>query len=322
MAARCFPSDPRTEYARGVLYATGAGIALGTLGPISNLAYGVGMSSPSFAALRATIGAIALGVVLLSGHGEWTSLRSLSTRECGLLALTATAQAVLSLCVFAAYGSMAVGLVLAVYFCYPLLVALASIALGVSGRRRPDRGLAIAMVGLATVVLAGTTSGLGAVTVVGFALGGHGGDVPGGLSRGVAVRIYPGRVPTGDGHHPDRRSGADERSRHPGRVPVGTHRSLAVVRPWRGCRSWSPGSLGRPSPRSGCSAASGASAGPGRRPDARRAVDRGPARRGPARTSAESHPDSRRRGGPRRCGPRSAASLRSIGLRRSRCPWA
>jgi drug/metabolite transporter, DME family len=162
---------PRTEYARGVAYATGAGIALGTLGPVSNLAYSAGMSSPTFAALRASIGAIVLGAVLLSGHGEWTSLWSLSTRERALLALTATAQAVLSLCVFAAYGSMAVALVLAVYFCYPLLVATASVALG-RERLTPTRvvALAIAVLGLATVVLGGATSGLGAFTLAGLAL--------------------------------------------------------------------------------------------------------------------------------------------------------
>jgi DME family drug/metabolite transporter len=154
-------SMPRTEYARGVLYATGAGIALGTLGPVSNLAYGAGMSSPTFAALRAGVGAIALGAVLVAGRGEWISLRSLSTRERSLLALTATVQALLSLCVFAAYGSMAVALVLAVYFCYPLLVATASVALG---RERLTRtriaALAISVVGLGTVVLGGATSGL------------------------------------------------------------------------------------------------------------------------------------------------------------------
>lgn len=31
-------SIPRTEYARGVIYATAAGVALGTLGPLSNIA--------------------------------------------------------------------------------------------------------------------------------------------------------------------------------------------------------------------------------------------------------------------------------------------
>ena len=164
-------SIPRSEYARGVLFATGAGIALGTLGPVSNLAYSAGMSSPTFAALRASIGAIALGAVLVSGHGTWTSLRSLSMRERGLLALTATVQAMLSLCIFAAYGAMAVALVLAVYFCYPLLVASASVALG---RERLTRtriaALAISIMGLGTVVLGGTTSGLGAFTLVGFGL--------------------------------------------------------------------------------------------------------------------------------------------------------
>jgi hypothetical protein len=40
------------------MYATAAGLALGTLGPVSTIAYSAGMSSPTFAALRATIRAI------------------------------------------------------------------------------------------------------------------------------------------------------------------------------------------------------------------------------------------------------------------------
>ena len=46
---------PRTEYAHGVIYAIAAGVAFGTLGPVSNLAYGAGMSPswwPSTSATR------------------------------------------------------------------------------------------------------------------------------------------------------------------------------------------------------------------------------------------------------------------------------
>ena len=57
-----------SPYRVGVLYAVGAGIALGTLGPVSNMAYAVGMSSPTFAALRATVGALALA--LLAGRDD------------------------------------------------------------------------------------------------------------------------------------------------------------------------------------------------------------------------------------------------------------
>lgn len=161
---------PRTDYTQGVLYATAAGIALGTLGPVSNVAYAEGMGSPTFAALRATIGATALMVFLAVSHGERVPIRSLAARDRRLLALTAVAQAALSLAIFAAYGAMAVAPVLAVYFCYPLLVAGASIAL------RRERlttvralGLALALAGLVAVVLGGGTGG-GRVTAIGVGL--------------------------------------------------------------------------------------------------------------------------------------------------------
>lgn len=165
-------SIPRTEYARGVAYATAAGLALGTLGPVSNIAYGAGMSSPTFAAMRATIGALMLSLVLVATHAEQVSLRRLGKRDRALLGLTAVAQATLSLSIFAAYAAMAVAPVVAVYFCYPLLVAGASIALG-RERLTTTRALAlgIALGGLVFVVLGG--SGVsGRVSVVGIALAG------------------------------------------------------------------------------------------------------------------------------------------------------
>lgn len=147
------PTVAQSPYAAGVLYALGAGVALGTLGPVSNIAYAAGMGSPTFAALRATIGALVL--FALAGRDERrVDLRSLSRREQGTLLLTAAAQACLSLSLFAAYGSMSVALVLAVYFSYPVLVAGMSIALG---RERLTLVRAIALVialgGLLVIVL-------------------------------------------------------------------------------------------------------------------------------------------------------------------------
>jgi drug/metabolite transporter (DMT)-like permease len=71
-----------------------------------------------------------------------------------MLAMTAMAQACLSLALFAAYGAMTVALVLAVYFSYPLIVAVASIALG-RERATPARVLAlvIALAGLLVIIL-------------------------------------------------------------------------------------------------------------------------------------------------------------------------
>jgi drug/metabolite transporter (DMT)-like permease len=165
-------SIPRTDYAQGVVYATAAGVALGTLGPLSNIAYSGGMTSPMFAALRATVGACVLVLILSTTHAETVSLTRLRKLDRALLGLTAVAQAALSLSLFAAYATMAVAPVLAVYFCYPLFVAGASIALG---RERLTRtralALAVAFAGLVAVVFGGAGVS-GRVSVVGLALAG------------------------------------------------------------------------------------------------------------------------------------------------------
>ena len=151
--ARPLPHVALSSYGGGVASVLAAGIAFGALGPLSNLAYGAGMGSPTFAALRATIGALVLLVVVGHDAGQ-IRLRSLPRREQVTLALTAGAQACLSLALFAAYGSMTVALVLAVYFSYPLLVCAASIVLG---RERLTRvralALVVALAGLLVVVL-------------------------------------------------------------------------------------------------------------------------------------------------------------------------
>jgi drug/metabolite transporter (DMT)-like permease len=165
-------SIPRTDYARGVVYATAAGVALGTLGPLSSIAYADGMTSPTFAALRATIGATMLAAILVVTRAERVPLSDLRKLDRALLGLTAVAQAALSLCIFAAYATMAVAPVLAVYFCYPLIVAAASIALG---RERLTRtralALGIALAGLVAVVFGGAGVS-GRVSAAGMLLAG------------------------------------------------------------------------------------------------------------------------------------------------------
>ncbi|MBI3749295.1 MAG: DMT family transporter [Chloroflexi bacterium] len=165
-------SIPRTDYAQGVAYATAAGIAFGTLGPLSNIAYAAGMTSPTFAALRATVGAGVLALILLPRRSECVPLGRLRKLDRALLALIAVAQAALSLSIFAAYATMAVAPVLAVYFCYPLLVAGASIALG---RERLTRtravALGVALAGLIAVVFGGAGVS-GRVSAIGLVLAG------------------------------------------------------------------------------------------------------------------------------------------------------
>jgi len=148
-------------YAKGVVYAIVAGVALGTLGPVSNLAYAAGMSSATFAALRATIGAVVIVAFIRATRHRTLPLAKLGNRDRLLLGLTSTAQALLSLSLFAAYGAMPVASVLAVYFCYPLLVAAASIALGRERLTVPrGLGLVIALTGLIAVLLGGANAGV------------------------------------------------------------------------------------------------------------------------------------------------------------------
>ena len=87
-----------------------------------------------------------------------------------MLAMTAGAQACLSLALFAAYGAMSVALVLAVYFSYPLLVCAASIALG-RERLTPIRAVALllSLAGLLVVVLGRSGPGVHA-SAMGLAL--------------------------------------------------------------------------------------------------------------------------------------------------------
>ena len=116
--------------AAGVLAILGAALAFATLGSLSGVAYRAGMGSPTFVTVRAVVGAALLVGMLAHRPGSWVALRSLPLREQLTLAAACTANACLNLVLFAAYGQMAVAMVLAIYFTYPMLVALGSVALG------------------------------------------------------------------------------------------------------------------------------------------------------------------------------------------------
>jgi len=156
-------------YARGVVYVLLAALAFGMLGTLSNLAYRAGMSAPMFTVLRAGIGALTLAVLIAVTRRPTVTVRRLPRPERISLAIAIVANATLNLALFAAYGAMSVALVLAVYFTYPILVALASVALG-RERFTPSRvaGLVLATAGLALVLgsQAGPTVG---VTAAGLA---------------------------------------------------------------------------------------------------------------------------------------------------------
>ena len=153
--------------ARGTAYVLAAALAFSTLGSLSGLAYRVGMGSATFVTLRAIVGAALLLVLIGLHRRAWVPLRSLPGRERLMLAAAMAANAILNLALFAAYGQMAVALVLAVYFTYPMLVALASVLIG---RERftlaRSAGLAIAVTGLALVMW--DQVGIAALTPIGL----------------------------------------------------------------------------------------------------------------------------------------------------------
>ena len=160
------------SYARGVAYVLAAALAFGTLGTLSNLAYRAGMSAPMFTVLRAGVGALTLAVLIALAGRRTVTLRRLPRAERVSLGIAIVANATLNLALFAAYGAMSVVLVLAVYFTYPLLVNLASVALG-RERFTPARvvGLLLAGAGLA-LVLASQAGPDAAITAAGLAFAG------------------------------------------------------------------------------------------------------------------------------------------------------
>jgi drug/metabolite transporter (DMT)-like permease len=134
----------------GLLKVVSAAAAMGTLGPIAAVAYGEGLEPATFSALRAAIGAAILGGLVLSHRQPSVSLARLPARQRALFALAVVVNGLMNLVLFFAFGAMAVGLVMAIFYLYPVLVALMSAALG-RDRLTPLRvfALALACAGLA-----------------------------------------------------------------------------------------------------------------------------------------------------------------------------
>ena len=136
-----------------------AAVCFASIGTLTPLALGAGMSLWAFTVARAGIGALFLfgAVAILIARGaSWTSLRALPRRtKIALLAAT-LANGVLNIALLAAYGELAAAFAVAGFYTYPALVALISAALG---RERLTRvrvsAIALALTGLIVVVLSG-----------------------------------------------------------------------------------------------------------------------------------------------------------------------
>ena len=168
------PRTSETDVRRlgGLPKVLAAAAAMGTLGPVAALAYGEGVGPATFSALRAGIGAAILATLVLVRHQPSVSLAGLPSRQRATLGLAVVVNGVMNLVLFFAFGAMAVGLVMAVFYLYPVLTALMSAALG-RERLTPIRllALAIACAGLALVL--GSQLGPDAhATAAGIALAG------------------------------------------------------------------------------------------------------------------------------------------------------
>ena len=144
-----------------------AALAFSTLGSLSGVAYRSGMGSATFVTLRAVIGAGLLATFLLLRPGSRVSLRGLPRAEKTMLATAMLANATLNLALFAAYGQMAVALVLAVYFTYPMLVAVASVLIG-RERFTPARILGLLMATSGVALVLWDQLGASSLTVIGL----------------------------------------------------------------------------------------------------------------------------------------------------------
>jgi DME family drug/metabolite transporter len=138
---------------RGVALVFGAAAALGTLGVISTLAYREGMPAPVFTALRAALGALILGTLVMMRWQPSVSLRSLAMPERRMLAVAIVANGSMNLLLFAGFSVMTVAIVMTLFYTYPVLVMVAMAAMR-QERVTPVRlgALGLAMAGLVLVV--------------------------------------------------------------------------------------------------------------------------------------------------------------------------
>jgi drug/metabolite transporter (DMT)-like permease len=141
----------------GVAIVLVAASLFGTLGPLSRFAYDAGMQPLAFVAWRAAIACLATAAFVawrIARRGErLTRLSDLDRRARLSLAAAALAGFTLNLCMFIAFDRITVALALLGFYTYPVMVAVANVALG---RERLDRArvaaLGLAVGGMVAVV--------------------------------------------------------------------------------------------------------------------------------------------------------------------------
>ena len=129
----------------------------GTLGPLSRFAYDAGMQPTPFVAWRGAIGFIAAAAFVAwrisRGTERLTRLGDLDTSARISLAVAALSGFFLNLSMFIAFDLVTVALALLAFYTYPVIVAVANVALGRETMDRPRAiALTLAVLGMVAVV--------------------------------------------------------------------------------------------------------------------------------------------------------------------------
>jgi drug/metabolite transporter (DMT)-like permease len=160
----------------GSLIVIAAATLFGALGVTSRFAYDAGLEPFAFVTWRAGVGALGIVLVVAAtrrpGRG-WASLGSAAPNARRALLLTVFLAAGVNLSMFLSFERTTIALALLGFYTYPAMVAAASSLLG---RERLDLqrlvALALALVGMAAVVLGGLGSGSAVrLDALGIALG-------------------------------------------------------------------------------------------------------------------------------------------------------
>lgn len=172
----------------GLLRVVAAAGTMGTLGPIAAIAYAEGLQPATLSALRAAIGAAILGLLVVAAVQPSVSLSRLPRRQAATLGLVIVTNGLTNLVLFFAFGAMAVGLVMVVYYCYPTIVALLAAGLGREALT-PVRVAALAAAGAGIALVLGGQLGPDAhATVAGVLLA---------LTAAACHAIYLVAIPRG-----------------------------------------------------------------------------------------------------------------------------
>jgi drug/metabolite transporter (DMT)-like permease len=162
---------------KGRAFAVAAGVTYGTLGIFSKLFFEHGGKTFTLLVLRFGGGSLIFLAIALARRRPWPA-----RREAVLAILLGPAQLAATFCLFVGFANASPGLVVLLFYVYPLLVTVgAGVIFGeVLGRRRAAL-LGVGMAGIAlTVGVPQSTSGIGIVCGLGagaftalFILGGH-----------------------------------------------------------------------------------------------------------------------------------------------------